>query len=87
MVLWYMHLMTRLGDSELGFAVRLDLLRCFDLPLANELIRTHLVALGLWLKRGRRQRSSIPTDQMGRMIINYLGPPYKKCTRYRSDFG
>ena len=75
----HMHLMTRLDQSVVPSLA----LQCASiyfgasiLPLANELYPNALGGVRFMVEEGGGGKDPvIPTDQMGRMIINYLGPP------------
>ena len=81
----HMHLMTRLGSAVLPSLA----LQCASiyfgasiLPLANELYPNALGGVRFMVEEGGGGKDPvIPTDQMGRMIINYLGPPGKVFPR------
>jgi adenylate cyclase len=75
----HMHLMARLGTTVMPSLA----LQCASiyfgasiLPLANELYPNALGGVRFMVEEGGGGKDPvIPTDQMGRMIINYLGPP------------
>lgn len=75
----HMHLMSRMGETVMPSLA----LQCASiyfgasiLPLANELYTDALGGVRFMVQEDNGGKDPvIPTDQMGRMIINYLGPP------------